>query len=96
LHHEVETAVSGLKNAGETEEALRLRLGEYNKLNLKEVHYPLSTVRNAVLRAEKLDKTITGGDIPQGNTSRVYQLWQAILAKSTPLQLPAELRDLIR
>jgi len=95
LHHEDEGVVGELKNAEEAEGALRLKLGAYNKRSLKKEHYPLARVRDAVLRAEKLDNTVAGGDIPQGNTSRVYQLWKAILAKTTPSQLPPELINLI-
>ena len=96
LHHIDESAVALLKNAQETEDALREALdGQYNKTKLKPEHYPLSTVRNAYRRAEKLDEVTAGGIIPKGNTSRVYLLWRAILAKSLTSQLPSELKDLL-
>jgi hypothetical protein len=94
LHHEEESAVGLLSTAGDVENALREKLGQYNKANLKPEHYPLSSVLNAFNRAEKLDGTVAGGDIPDANTSRVYRLWKAIAAKALPSQLPPELRGL--
>jgi hypothetical protein len=96
LHHVDESAVVSLKNAQETEAALRIALGgQYDKTNLKLEHYPLVTVRDACLRSIKLDDMINGSTIPKGNTSRVHLLWQAILAKSLASQLPSELKDLL-
>lgn len=95
LHHVDESAVISIKNARETEIALREALaGQYNKTNLKSEHYSLSAVREAYLKAKKLDKTVSGGDIPNANTSRVYLLWQAILSKSLTSQLQPELKVL--
>ena len=96
LHHEDENAIKELKNADETEAALRVKLGEYNKRNLKQIHYPLTAVRDAIRRAERLDATVAGGDIPESNTSRVYQLWYSILAKVNPTQCPSELVELLQ
>jgi hypothetical protein len=95
LHHEEESVAVPLLNAGDVERRLRARLGEYNKANLKPHHYPLSSVPSACNRAERLDKSVQGGDIPEGNTSRVYRLWKAIVAKALPSQLPTELRELV-
>lgn len=95
LHHEEESAVGSLANASAVEEALRARVGEYNKANLKPEHYPLSSVPGAFNRAVRLDGTVSGGDIPSSNTSRVYLLWKAIAAKALPSQLPPELRELV-
>jgi hypothetical protein len=96
LHHELETAVSSLRNARDVEEALRTLLGEYNKTNLKEEHYPRSSVAAAIERAERLDLSVGGGSIPNANTTRVYQLWKAIVSKALPSQLPPEFDRLIR
>jgi hypothetical protein len=96
LHHELETAVRTLGNAREVEEALRTRLGEYNKTNLKEEHYPRSSVAAAIERAERLDLSVEGGNIPNSNTTRVYQLWKAILSKALPSQLPPEFHRFIQ
>ena len=96
LHHLDETALGVLPTAKDVEEALRARLGQYNKTSLKQEHYPLASVYDACIRAERLDATVAGGDIPQENTTRVYRLWKAIAAKALPLQLPPELRGLLR
>jgi hypothetical protein len=96
LHHELETAVSTLRNAREVEEALRARLGEYNKANLKEEHYPHSSVVAAIERAERLDLSVGGGGIPTANATRVYQLWKAIVSQALPSQLPPEFYGFIQ
>ena len=95
LHHAEETEVSTLGSAAEVEAALREKLGEYNKTNLKSEHYPLASVAKACQRAETLDKTVSGGDIPNNTTSRVYLLWKAIASKALKTQLPEELWPLI-
>ena len=95
LHHLEETALGVLPTAMDVEEALRARVGQYNKTRLKHEHYPLAAVRDACIRAERLDATVTGGDIPRENTTRVYRLWKAIAAKALPLQVPPELRSLL-
>ena len=94
LHHVEETAVGEYKNAGEVETALRAILGQYDKRKLRRGHYPVAAVVAACQRAERLDETVAGADIPQGNTSRVYKLWQAITRKAHPSQLPEELKAL--
>jgi len=96
LHHVEESALGPLPTAKDVEGALRATLGQYNKTNLKQGHYPLASVSDACDRAIRLDATVEGGDIPRENTTRVYRLWQAIAAKAAPLQLPPELRGLLR
>ncbi len=96
LHHVEESAVGSLENAKETESALRKQLGEYNKTHLKNEHYLLASVRDACERAQRLDRTVNGNDIPASNTSRVYLLWKAIVANVLPMQLPPELRNLLQ
>jgi hypothetical protein len=95
LHHINEGDVTDLANAAEVEVALRNALGEYNKTNLKEEHYPREMLAQAVERAERLDRAVEGGDIPVSNTSRVYQIWQAILSKALQSQIPPELHRLL-
>ena len=90
LHHLSENEVPSLRNAKEVEDALRAQLGEYNKTNLKEAHYPRAAVVEAIERAERLDAAVGGGNIPAANSTRVYQLWRAIAKKALPSQLPAE------
>lgn len=94
LHHESEENVGALANAEQIETALREKLGEYNKTNLKKEHYPLELVCEAILRAERLDAQVQGGDVPEENTTRVYKLWRAIISKALPSQLPELLREL--
>lgn len=95
LHHVEESDVKSLENAGKTEKKLRKELGQYDKTCLKQGHYPLESVSKACMRAETLDSIVNGGDIPSGNTSRVYKLWKAIAAKTLPSQLPSELKELL-
>ena len=96
LHHEEESAVGSMSNCAEIEAALRQSVGQYNKTKLAPEHYPLQSVSDACKRAQRLDGAVAGGNIPSQNTSRVYQLWNAIVAKALPQQLPLELRDLLR
>ncbi len=92
LHHvDVET-VTTISNASQTESILRQVLRGYDKTSLKQEHFPLATVALACQRAAHLDSATLGSDIPQQNTSRVYLLWQAIIAKALPSQLPVELQ----
>lgn len=95
LHHVEESALGILPTARDVEEALRTRLGQYKKTNLKPEHYPLPSVCDACIRAERLDARVVGGDIPIDNTTRVYRLLKAIVAKALPQQLPPELRRLV-
>jgi hypothetical protein len=96
LHHVEEAALGTLPTAKDVEEALRAKLGQYNKTNLKQEHYPHLSVCNACDRAARLDATVGGGEIPSENTTRVYRLLRAIAAKALPQQLPPELRNLLR
>lgn len=95
LHHTDESHVIDLPTAGDVESKLRAVCGEYNKTNLKASHYPLESAVDAYARATRLDATVAGGDIPTCNTSRVYQLLEAIVSKALPSQLPVQLRSLI-
>ncbi len=81
LHHVDESHVGALRHARDTEEKLRELLGQYNKTKLKKEHFSSESIIAACERAERLDSTVTGGEIPNGNTTRVYQLWKAINGK---------------
>jgi hypothetical protein len=81
LHHVEETALGVLSAANDVEDALRAKLGQYNKAKLKQEHYPLASVHDACIRAGRLDSTVAGGDIPSENTTRVYRLLKAIVAR---------------
>jgi hypothetical protein len=96
LHKIDDASVGGPANCGEVEKMLREVLGEYRKNRLKAAHYPLASVAEACMRAERLDASVPGRDIPAGNTTRVYQLWRAIAARALPSQLPTELRGLLQ
>ena len=96
LHHVEETEVADLATADDVTMLLRREVGEYNKTNLKSQHDPLSAVHDACMRAERLDLSIPGGELPAGNTTRIYLLCKAIVSKALPSQLPAELRMLLR
>ncbi len=95
LHHVDEKTVLPLKNAAETEKALRKVIGQYDKTHLKKRDYPLESVVAACQRAERLDALAGTGAIPKCNTSRIYLLWRAIVAKALPSQLPEGLRPLL-
>jgi hypothetical protein len=95
LHHVDESDVGSLVTGDAVVDALRATLGRYNKTKLRSGDYPFSSVSEACVRAERLDATVAGGDIPEGTTTRVYRLWKAIAAKALPSQLPAELRGLL-
>ena len=96
FHHLDEASVETLSACHEVENSLRERLGGYNKANLKSNHFPLESVAIACARAKGRDAAVGGGDIPAANTTRVYQLWQAIVSKALPSQLPPQLRRLRR
>ena len=95
LHHLDKNAVTELDNAKAVEKCLRGQLGEYNKTSLKREHFPVETVAKAYLQARELDKTVKGGAIPETNTSRVYRLWETIIATALPSQLPLKLAELL-
>jgi hypothetical protein len=91
LHHVPESEVVALTAAADVVRVLRDKLGQYNKANLKCENYSLASVSDACARAQRLDAAVLGGEIPQGNTSRVYLIWKAIKAKALPSQLPEAL-----
>jgi RloB-like protein len=94
LHHEEEKFAEDLKDCADTVAALRAKLGGYNKTRLRSEHYSLPSVVAACQRAERLDASVAGGGIPDGTTTRVYQLVKAIVASALPSQLPEQLRAL--
>jgi len=95
LHHVEPPEVSPLNNARETENALRKAIGEYNKTNIKPEHYPPDAIAQASDRARALDQIVTGGLIPDSNTTRVYKLLESIAQKALPSELPEPLRALL-
>lgn len=95
LHHHEAAQLAHVSNARDAEETLRRTLGQYDKTNLRPEHYALDRVRAACLRARELDATVGGGDRPQANTTRVFQLWASIVASAAVAELPEEFRDLV-
>lgn len=95
LHHVAVSDIKTLKTARQAETALRHALSGYNKTRLDPKHFPIASVAEACERAESLDIVVSGGDIPDENTSRVYLLWKAIVAKALRSQLPPELHGLL-
>ncbi len=95
LHHIDEEKAKSLWKCGDVESAIRSCLGEYNKTNLKPGHYGGGSAADAALRAERLDRTITTGDIPDSPTTRIYRLILAIVSKGRPSDFPLELRSVV-
>lgn len=92
LHHIGQVDVCSLPHAEAVEAKLRAVLGSYNKCRLRAEDYPLTHVSEACARAARLDATVGGGHRPDANTSRVYKIWQSIVEKALPAQLPLELQ----
>lgn len=57
-----------------TDEAIREVLGYYNKTMLQSGDFPLGLVHQAYDAAELYDMTVTGGDKPDADTTRVYKI----------------------
>jgi hypothetical protein len=95
LHHREAAEIEHLATAKEVEKELSTIPGGYNKAKLRREHYPTGKVRVACERARRLDENVKGGDRPEANTSRVYQLWESIIAEVLPLDRPEPLRDLV-
>lgn len=55
--------------------------GGYNKTSLKPWRFPLEKLELATERARKMDANVSGGDLPQGPTTRVYKLIDALRAR---------------
>lgn len=98
LHHltRQDPDLQKLSTARNTENLLKKTLGSYNKRKLKPEDFPLENVPQAILESRAIDQSVSGGDIPSANTSRVYKLWESIIKNASPAQLPEELRDLQR
>jgi RloB-like protein len=96
LHHVGEGVVAGLADCNAVDTHLRQVLGGYNKTNLVAGDYPLKSIAEACARAKRLEEVAGGGDIPDRNTTRVFQIWASICRKALPAQLPRELQELTR
>lgn len=96
LHHVAAAEIENLTDAKAVEKRLKEVLGSYNKTNLDSRKFPLELVPPACRKAEERDATVPGGDRPERNTTRVYQLWYAILSKALPSQLPDGLKEMLQ
>lgn len=85
-----------MQNAQEVGEMLKRMLGQYNKRKIDTSGLSFERVARAWKNGRELDSTVGGGDIPEGVTSRVYKVWEAIVAKALPSQLPSELLEILR
>ncbi len=96
LHHLTRQKLSShkLSNARDVEKLLKQTLGTYNKRKLKPENFSLEKVPQAIRESREIDKSVGGGDIPDANTSRVYQLWESIISNALPAQLRNELPEL--
>ena len=94
LHHADPKSIPAVSNAAETEVALRMALGSYNKASLIREHYPPETVCDAFTAAQGLEAGWGQGEIPLANGSRVYRLWGAIMQAMSEAQIPEPLRPL--
>ena len=94
LHHVEETDVGGLLDCSAVDARLREVLGTYNKTNLVAQQYSLASISQACARAQRLESVSGGGDVPERNTTRVFNIWTSICQKALPSQLPRELREL--
>jgi hypothetical protein len=96
LHHlePDEPRLGQVTNAKSATKLLQETLDGYNKYKLDPESFPLALVPRAMMSARQIDEKVEGGDIPQGNTSRVYLLWEQIIGNASLPQLPKELREL--
>jgi RloB-like protein len=94
LHHVTETDLPNLPDCSAIDSELKRVLGGYDKTSLNSVKFPLSAVREAYLRAQRLDQAAAGEEIPTAVTTRIYRILAAISEKAPANQLPEELRNL--
>lgn len=96
LHHldHEDQRLDNISNAKEVDALLSGVLGQYNKGNVDINKFPLEIVPKAVAGARERDASVDGGDVPNMNTSRVYQLWEEIIRNASLPQLPKALRPL--
>jgi hypothetical protein len=87
LHHVEEGVLAKLKDSFEVEAEIRKTIGEYRKDKLKQEHYSIEKVFDAITRAVRLDGGVGGGDCPSANTTRVYLLWKSIVSQAAASQL---------
>lgn len=84
FHHKNSEEIALLGNAKSVETALNEALGSYNKKSLKKEHYSVEGLKRAYLGSKLHDATVSGGDIPDATTTRVYKIWDSIFDKINP------------
>lgn len=94
LHHLPESQIQPFADCAAITAKLREVLGNYNKTRLDREAFPLASVQQACQRAQQLDETVGGGEIPNALTSRVYRIWHSICDRALATQLPEELRPI--
>ena len=93
LHQIEETELPSINDCADVASLIRAKVGEFNKTKLKAEHYSPGSATLAAVRAKRLDASVGGGEIPISTTTRVYKLFEAILSKSLPSEMPLELQN---
>ena len=62
---------AGVSNCHNIQDLIRLKTGSYNKSKLRRDHYQEGSAAEAILRSERLDTTVLGGDIKSLNAATV-------------------------
>jgi hypothetical protein len=88
LHHVEPSLVKNFGNCNAVESAIRSELGQYNKTRVDPMKFPPESLVRAHSRAKELDLEVAGGEIPAGNTTRVYRLIDSILMTVPSWQRP--------
>jgi hypothetical protein len=92
LHHtDNNYLLDSIEDAVNVENELRSILGQYNKRKLQQSHFPIPSVIDACLRAEQRD---SNRRLLERNGSRLYLLWNSIISKAIPSQLPKDFEKL--
>ena len=58
LHHAEENEMAALSNCDKVQDLIRAKVGEYNKTRLNREHYADGSAMEAILRAERLDRSV--------------------------------------
>jgi len=95
LHHMDDAAeLLDCANAKAVAKLMKKLLGVYDKTRVNAAGLSFAHVRAACDKAREIDAKVVGGDNPESVTTRVYLLWESIVSKALPSQLPPELMEL--
>ena len=78
--------------ANDVGKALKELHGSYSKTNLDTEIFDYGNLCSAIKEGEILDRNFGDSHIPEGNSSRVYNLWLNIIRSSSLAQLPEVLK----